>query len=89
MEEVTAIYKAKADALQATLDKVEEDMQQRLSDLQNIRQTIAEMDEKFGLTEGKGSQHELLELVRRNFPDFAESSDEDILSRFGDSYESS
>lgn len=87
MEDIAAVYKAKADALQAIVDKVESDMRQRLEDLQSIRETINDMDKRFGLNEGKGSEHELMEMVRRNFPGMADASDEDIMKKFGGSDE--
>lgn len=85
MEQITQVYKAKADTLQATLEKTIEELQSYVAELQRIRSAVADLDERFGLTEGRGGQHELLAMIRRNFPDYENASDEEILNKFGTS----
>lgn len=83
MDQITELYKARGDALEAMLDNLERDLSQMLASLAEVKQALSDMDNRYGLTQGEGSQKELCDTLRRNFPDWADKSDEELLAQFG------
>lgn len=82
MDQLTEVYKTRGDALEAVLDKVEDELRTMLQDIGTVRQMLSENDKRYGLTQGKGSVKEMCDTLRRNFPAWAHKSDDELMEQF-------
>lgn len=77
------LYKIRGDVLEALIDKLEKDLTEMVRTVTTVRAALAEQDKKYHLTSGKGGMTELYATVRKNFPQYADATDEEILKAFG------
>ena len=82
MDPLATVYKTRGDVLEALLDKMQDDLTQMLEAIKLTRAALAEQDQRFKLTAGKGGRQELIDAARKTFPQFANATDEEIANAF-------